>query len=481
MKMVKSLLLGSAAGLVAVAGAQAADLPVKAKPVQYVKICTLYGDGFYYIPGTDTCIKFQGYIRADYGFNVSGARQVHYFGANGLQDRTVSRHSTRHRTNFQIDTRTQTAYGTIRTFSSHHFNAENETTSVIAARAFVQWAGFTFGRTASYTDQRGTIGDSGMRSLHQNQIHSDSGANGTNQIAYTWQLGNGITLNIGADERRVAPVGNLQTAPSAIGGDTGNSRAGMSHPNPWIALRGNQAWGGFSLSVIGNKNEATYYTGTVGTCGGNPTGTSPCGHPDDKWGFAFLAGTEIKLPQLGPGDRVGAYFGYSVGATRYAPGSNLRGPALYSGTNDIAIGYTSDAVYRNGTDLELTTGWSAGGGYEHFWTRNFSSTIYGAYAEVKYNNTVVNGAWFCGNAIVLLDGQRCDPSFQYWVLGSHTDWWPVPNFRLAVDVMYTQVETAFAGRVLLPRNGSRVGGIYNAKDLGITSVIFRAQRNWGGR
>ena len=50
MKMVKSLLLGSAAGMVAIAGAQAADLPVKAKPVQYVKICTLYGDGFYYIP-----------------------------------------------------------------------------------------------------------------------------------------------------------------------------------------------------------------------------------------------------------------------------------------------------------------------------------------------------------------------------------------------------------------------------------------------
>ena len=61
MKMVKSLLLGTAAGLVAVAGAQAADMPVKAAPVQYVKICSLYGDGFYYIPGTDTCLKMGGY------------------------------------------------------------------------------------------------------------------------------------------------------------------------------------------------------------------------------------------------------------------------------------------------------------------------------------------------------------------------------------------------------------------------------------
>ena len=63
MKMVKSLLLGSAAGLVAVAGAQAADLPVKAKPVEYVKVCSLYGAGYYYMPGTDICLKLGGYVR----------------------------------------------------------------------------------------------------------------------------------------------------------------------------------------------------------------------------------------------------------------------------------------------------------------------------------------------------------------------------------------------------------------------------------
>ena len=65
MKMVKSLILGSAAGLIAVGGAQAADLPLKAKAVEYVRICSLYGAGFYYMPGTDTCIKFGGYLRAD--------------------------------------------------------------------------------------------------------------------------------------------------------------------------------------------------------------------------------------------------------------------------------------------------------------------------------------------------------------------------------------------------------------------------------
>ncbi|HWK94938.1 MAG TPA: porin, partial [Pseudolabrys sp.] len=73
MKMVKSLLLGTAAGLVATAGAQAADLPVKAKPVQYVKICSLYGAGFYYMPGTDTCIKVGGFARAEVNFGAGGS------------------------------------------------------------------------------------------------------------------------------------------------------------------------------------------------------------------------------------------------------------------------------------------------------------------------------------------------------------------------------------------------------------------------
>ncbi len=69
MSKIKSLILGSAATLVAVAGAQAADLPVKAKAVQYVKVCSLYGAGFYYIPGTDTCIKLGGYVQFDANIN----------------------------------------------------------------------------------------------------------------------------------------------------------------------------------------------------------------------------------------------------------------------------------------------------------------------------------------------------------------------------------------------------------------------------
>src|SRR4051795_337096 len=87
MKMVKSLVLGSAAGLIAMSGAQAADLPVKAKAVEYVRICSLYGAGFYYIPGTDTCIKLGGYLRVDTTFNGSSTQGAPaWSGDSGAQD-----------------------------------------------------------------------------------------------------------------------------------------------------------------------------------------------------------------------------------------------------------------------------------------------------------------------------------------------------------------------------------------------------------
>ena len=76
MTKMKGLLLGAAAGLATVASAQAADLPVKAAPVEYVKVCSLYGAGFFYIPGTDTCLKIGGYLRSDHIYGMTKRRAV---------------------------------------------------------------------------------------------------------------------------------------------------------------------------------------------------------------------------------------------------------------------------------------------------------------------------------------------------------------------------------------------------------------------
>src|SRR6187431_2029356 len=87
MKMVKSLILGSAAAIVAMGGAQAADLPVKAKAVEYVRICSLYGAGFFYIPGTDTCIKLGGYLRVETAFATNSVYNGAYQTQAGARNR----------------------------------------------------------------------------------------------------------------------------------------------------------------------------------------------------------------------------------------------------------------------------------------------------------------------------------------------------------------------------------------------------------
>src|SRR6266700_7605548 len=170
MKMVKSLLLGSAAGLVAVAGAQAADLPVKAKPVEYVKVCSLYGAGFFYIPGTDTCIKLGGAVRVQAEFNAgAGGIPVGLGSSTEAPQGQLTRSGTndvnfRNRIYFSVDARQQTEYGTLRSyarFGVQQTTPVDQTTSspggapgdmIFWDRAFIQYAGFTVGKTVSFFD-----------------------------------------------------------------------------------------------------------------------------------------------------------------------------------------------------------------------------------------------------------------------------------------------------------------------------------------
>ncbi|MCJ2015203.1 porin, partial [Methylobacterium sp. J-076] len=75
MKLLKSSLLGSAAALAAMGAAHAADLPVKkAVPIEFVRVCSAYGAGFFYIPGTDTCLRLSGRARFEYGYQAPLSR-----------------------------------------------------------------------------------------------------------------------------------------------------------------------------------------------------------------------------------------------------------------------------------------------------------------------------------------------------------------------------------------------------------------------
>src|ERR671912_1249304 len=182
MKLAKSLLLGSAAGLAAVVGAQAADLPsVKAAPVEYVRVCSTYGAGFFYVPGTDSCLRISGRLRADYRYNEPQTRVQDAFGWR-----------VRGRVNF--DHRTATAYGLLRTYIRYELDRDSGTpfsqTGAIATnpklqQGFIQFGGLTAGRVTSFfTDPNLPVPNFG-------DLRFDDPSNAdVSLLAYTYSFGN---------------------------------------------------------------------------------------------------------------------------------------------------------------------------------------------------------------------------------------------------------------------------------------------------
>ena len=494
MRLVKSFLLGTAAGLAAVAGAQAAQ---SNKPVQYVKICSLYGDGYYYIPGTDTCIRITGNAQFDAGWNTaSGAQDSTYTGLAGTRTRASSTFATRARVDFNLDTRTMSAYGTARTYTrlradSSTNQAGTDTPAVSAPRAFIQWAGWTFGRVKSFSDVPTPYDNQWTEPLTDAPNRIDTANRGTNEISYTWELGNGMSLHVGAGERRSKPVANLSNfvwTPNVSNIVTPTSSvAGEATPNPFAAFKVSQAWGRWETSVTANSLRATYYTAPTPGFAGCTLGVAStlCDHPSDAWGWAVASGTTINTPWITPGDTFNVYAAFGHGASAYVAGQNLDSPALYGSGNTLAFGALTDAVYLNGSGLQLTTTWTVGGAFEHYWTPQLSSTVFGSYTQISYNGTVTSGRWFCGGGgaavqgPIIPAGAACDPGFSFSVFGSHTDWYPVPSLRLGVEVLYTSIGTGFNGTdVTLPTVGARPAGVYTAKNEGVASFMFRAQRQW---
>ncbi len=113
---IRSLLLASAAGLVATTAARAADAVVVAEPepVEYVRVCDTYGSGFFYIPGTETCLSISGYVWYQIGTNnydpdSADPQTLPYIGGTAGEGWYKS---TRARVN--IESRSETEWGTLR-------------------------------------------------------------------------------------------------------------------------------------------------------------------------------------------------------------------------------------------------------------------------------------------------------------------------------------------------------------------------------
>ena len=532
MKLVKSLLLGSAAGLIAVGGAQAADLPVKAKAVEYVKICSLYGAGFYYIPGTDTCIKLGGYLRAEVALGTNSDftlnQNVSTQGANGARNRLTNYYTMRAREDLNIDTRTATEYGVVRTFFDGVFSwttgnyvgtgsatggtaysgALAINTPVGAAApalfgsgggsvngtdgntsagslgvyyAFIQFAGFTMGKAVSQFDAPWT-------NYPGNNFDGLVGGSGTvtgvNQFSYTADFGQGITAAFSAeDATSYYQAGNVNltgaTAAGIFGGAVGaNAIGGSRSPNLVGMVRVDQAWGLFQASVAAHDNHVGYYGPSEVT-----------GHPDDKWGWAVQLALSIKNIPTGAGDVINVSAVYTDGATRYNF-QNLAGSTyVMYGSSGLAGAYGSvaavtapDTVFVTGGQQETIKTWGFRGAYTHNWDPYWNTALYGAYAQAQFGSGAKT--FLCGAGGLLTVGQPgltgCNPDFNIGQVGIITRWTPVKNLTFSADLAWTNVDQKYAGTIAagLAAVPAKPAATYEVKDQNSLVLLLRAQRNW---
>ncbi|MBN8967272.1 MAG: porin [Rhizobiales bacterium] len=485
MSKIKSLILGSAAGLVAIGGAQAADLPVKAKAVEYVKVCSLYGAGFFYIPGTDTCIKLGGYVRADYNFNGANTDAAFLNGAGGQHSLYNNANQTRSRIMLQVDTRTATEYGVVRTFAS--FGPQWSTGDALAAggmrveAAFIQFAGFTFGRSASAYALPWNATPGGQ--LNSILIGGPNYDAGVNNIQYTWQFGNGVSASLGLDEQGPSNrtgVYNGNEAITNLGVYTDRYQGTTTAPDVVGNIRLDQAWGLIQLSAAAHQVTGGYFNGT----------TETSGHPSDKWGFAITGGLQIKNLPTGPGDDIKLSATYTEGALRYALGNSGATPTSYSlfgggngvAYNNIATAPIADGVYGDGLggqgSLQLTKAWGVNGAFNHNWNQFWSSSVFGGYAKVDYNN--VASSMICTKAGYAAAGVACNPDFNIAQVGFVTRWTPVKNLTFSGEVTWTNIDS---GITTPASNVVAVGGVkpaasYSFGSQDVWSGALRVQRNF---
>jgi hypothetical protein len=248
----KTLLLGSAAALAAVTGARAADAVVIAEPepMEYVRVCDTYGTGFFYIPGTETCLRVGGYLRYDIGVGFLGHQDVFDKEdlANGIEDENDTYYK-RARAALQIDSRSETELGTLRTYAHINFQyTTNDVDGITDARdaveiehAYIELGGFRVGKTDSLfvtmTGFAGGVVNDDLVDYEPDRTHQISytftGANGF-QAAVALEEGDGGSIDIDGDG--VTDISNAYTIDSYV-------------PHVVAGASLTQGWGGVSAAV----------------------------------------------------------------------------------------------------------------------------------------------------------------------------------------------------------------------------------------
>jgi hypothetical protein len=509
MKTIKGLILGSAAGLLAMGSAQAADLPVKAKAVEYVKICSLYGAGFYYIPGTDTCIKIGGAIRLDVAFNGNVYDAPFWQGGTGGNNLSTKDYFvSRERINLTTDTRTASEYGVVRTYSNVQmdFSQNREAISggfIEVDYAFIQFAGFTMGKAVSQFDPQWALA---KPTITSGAFLGSNNGTGIPQLAYTASFGNGVSATISVENASpYRNAGLYNTANFIVGpgasqflqngyggagagsGNTflGNSQAGNHLPDIVGNIRLDQAWGSLHFAAAMHEVSGGFY-------GANET----TGHPDDAYGFAVSGAVEFKVLPTGAGDSLKIEATYAKGAAKYIFGgtgdTNGGGRFAKFDGNSLGFGYVLDGVFGSGGSIQQSNAWDVTAYYEHYWNPNWRTSLWSSYSAISYGgagNALLMSAFSSatrglGNqtstATASAGTLNATGNFDLALLsvGTKTSWTPVKNLTLSAEFIYSRLDQNLDGVYNLTSATGKAAGAYQLKDQNLYNGAVQILRSF---
>jgi hypothetical protein len=484
MKILGTILLSSAAGLALVGGAQAADLPTrKAAPAEYVKICNVGGMAGFVIPGSNTCLKIGGVVRAELNLRLGAPVSVLNQSAYNLAGQVYNRDETyfRGRGYLNVDARSATEFGDLRSYISLRMTYDTlppgpagggkiAVTGLPAGvkenagafqglpnsqawldAAFVNWAGITAGVAHSFFDFY----------THNYEIGAYSVGTSDQPITllgYTAKFGSGFSVSASVEDPKTrqigdsaADIGIAQNNPKNTSTAAFMTYGAERAPDFVGNFRLDGSWG--SAQVAGALHEVNsapiFGCSTAGSGGINcgnvgDTHVLPLGYtPSTKWGFAVEGGVKVKLDAISPGDNATAQVSYEEGAMDYVNAWNYWSGTsnVYSHTQSISVPANDAFVLPNGT-IGLNRGTGVFAGYQHFWVPTVRSNLFGSYLQIQNPSS----------AALLGAGAE---SARVWDAGFNTFWSPVKALDIGAEVVYSlaagqAVPTTTVGTATVP-------------------------------
>ncbi len=449
MGLVKGILLGTGAALLTVAGAQAADLPErKAAPVEYVRVCDAYGAGFFYLPGTDTCLKVGGYVRVDTDYRPvrnntirilgttanGGVVGQPYFGNNIYDNSTSSFYA---RGAVSLDARTQSPWGTVQTFMRLRQEGGSGVMQRISTQpsleaAYIRFAGFTIGQAAQPF--------AFMSSWAYNTHYWTGWPNGVRQLAYTFTFGGGFSATLAATDAQgyngVAPGPSCSQLTGACTGITAPNRF-ERNGIVWVGnVRYDQSWGSAQIMgafqhggvTAGGFIEPWIYGTPAPYTGVYSTGSVLGGNTEN--GYALGAGVAINLPMIAGGDRLEVSAVWADRIANLLADQGLNSPSVAA--------YITNPLGGPGVNFSNGSGYSLGAQFRHYWTPMFRSQIYASYTQRKLHSESDGLPIFSTGYpnYTVAAGIGTGGKGTAWSLGHAFIWSPVANFDIGLELNY---------------------------------------------